>query len=53
MKIDNNKYTVHPSAIVDDGAQIGEGSRAWYFARKDWATLSSVKEVCSQGEIFK
>ncbi|MFT4826723.1 MAG: UDP-2-acetamido-3-amino-2,3-dideoxy-glucuronate N-acetyltransferase [Cryomorphaceae bacterium] len=23
--------TVHPSAIVDDGAQIGEGSRVWHF----------------------
>jgi UDP-2-acetamido-3-amino-2,3-dideoxy-glucuronate N-acetyltransferase len=25
-------YTVHPSAIVDDGAQIGAGSRVWHFA---------------------
>jgi UDP-2-acetamido-3-amino-2,3-dideoxy-glucuronate N-acetyltransferase len=25
-------YTVHSSAIVDDGAQIGEGSRVWHFA---------------------
>jgi UDP-2-acetamido-3-amino-2,3-dideoxy-glucuronate N-acetyltransferase len=24
-------YTVHPSAIVDAGAQIGEGSRVWHF----------------------
>lgn len=24
--------TVHPSAIVDEGAQIGEGSRVWHFA---------------------
>jgi len=24
-------YTVHPSAIVDNGAQIGEGSRVWHF----------------------
>lgn len=24
-------FTVHPSAIVDDGAQIGEGSRVWHF----------------------
>ena len=23
---------VHPSAIVDEGAQIGEGSRIWHFA---------------------
>ncbi len=24
--------TIHPSAIVDEGAQIGEGSRVWHFA---------------------
>ena len=24
-------YSVHPSAIVDEGAQIGEGSRVWHF----------------------
>lgn len=24
-------YTAHPSAIIDDGAQIGEGSRIWHF----------------------
>jgi UDP-2-acetamido-3-amino-2,3-dideoxy-glucuronate N-acetyltransferase len=24
-------YTVHPSAIVDAGAQIGDGSRVWHF----------------------
>ena len=24
-------YAVHPSAIVDDGASIGEGSRVWHF----------------------
>ena len=24
-------YYQHPSAIVDDGAQIGEGSRVWHF----------------------
>jgi UDP-2-acetamido-3-amino-2,3-dideoxy-glucuronate N-acetyltransferase len=24
-------YTVHPSALVDEGAQIGEGSRVWHF----------------------
>ena len=25
-------YTVHPSAIVDAGAQIGAGTRVWHFA---------------------
>lgn len=24
-------YTIHPSAIVDQGAQIGAGSRVWHF----------------------
>lgn len=24
-------YTVHSSAIIDEGAQIGEGSRIWHF----------------------
>ncbi|GAA4358690.1 UDP-2-acetamido-3-amino-2,3-dideoxy-D-glucuronate N-acetyltransferase [Variovorax defluvii] len=24
-------YTVHSSAIIDEGAQIGEGSRVWHF----------------------
>ena len=24
-------YQVHPTAIVDDGAQIGEGSRVWHW----------------------
>jgi len=24
-------YTAHPSAIVDDGAQIGEGTRIWHW----------------------
>ncbi|MBY5937649.1 acyltransferase [Marinobacter nauticus] len=26
------KVSIHPSAIVDEGAQIGEGSRVWHFA---------------------
>lgn len=27
-----NRVTIHPSAIVDEGAQIGEGSRVWHFS---------------------
>jgi UDP-2-acetamido-3-amino-2,3-dideoxy-glucuronate N-acetyltransferase len=26
-----SQYSVHPTAIVDDGAQIGEGSRVWHW----------------------
>jgi UDP-2-acetamido-3-amino-2,3-dideoxy-glucuronate N-acetyltransferase len=33
-------FTAHPSAIVDDGAQIGSGSRVWHFSH-----------VCSQAVI--
>jgi len=33
---------IHPSAIVDDGAQIGEGSRVWHFVH-----------VCSGAKIGK
>ena len=35
-------YTLHPSAIVDEGAQIGEGSRVWHFVH-----------VCSGAKIGK
>jgi len=35
-------YTVHPSAIVDEGVEIGEGSRIWHFVH-----------VCSDAKIGK
>ena len=35
-------YFQHPSAIVDEGAQIGEGSRVWHFVH-----------VCGQARIGK
>jgi UDP-2-acetamido-3-amino-2,3-dideoxy-glucuronate N-acetyltransferase len=41
-------YTVHPSAIVDEGAQIGEGSRVWH-----WAHIcggARIGERCSFGQ---
>ena len=27
-----SNYFTHPSAIVDDGAQIGAGTKVWHFA---------------------
>ena len=36
------KYTVHPSAIIDEGAQIGEASRIWHWVH-----------VCSGAKIGK
>ncbi|MGD9601784.1 MAG: acyltransferase [Gammaproteobacteria bacterium] len=41
-------YTVHPSAIVDDGAQIGEGTRIWH-----WVHVSGGARIgarCSLGQ---
>ncbi|WP_130357980.1 acyltransferase [Pigmentiphaga kullae] len=26
-----SNYTVHPTAVIDEGARIGEGSRIWHF----------------------
>jgi UDP-2-acetamido-3-amino-2,3-dideoxy-glucuronate N-acetyltransferase len=41
-------YTIHPSAIVDEGAQIGDGSRVWH-----WAHIcggAKIGEHCSMGQ---
>jgi UDP-2-acetamido-3-amino-2,3-dideoxy-glucuronate N-acetyltransferase len=41
-------YTAHPSAIVDDGAQIGAGTRIWH-----WVHVSGkacIGERCSLGQ---
>jgi UDP-2-acetamido-3-amino-2,3-dideoxy-glucuronate N-acetyltransferase len=41
-------YTAHPSAIVDEGAQIGEGSRVWHFVHV--SPKARVGERCSLGQ---
>ena len=41
-------YTAHPSAIVDDGAHIGEGTRIWH-----WVHVSAGARIgrgCSLGQ---
>lgn len=41
-------YTVHPTAIVDEGAQIGESSRIWH-----WAHIcggAKIGKACSFGQ---
>jgi len=41
-------YTVHPTAIVDDGARIGEGTRIWH-----WVHVSAgarIGRACSFGQ---
>jgi len=42
------KVTIHPSAIVDEGAQLGAGSRVWH-----WAHICSGAKIgssCSFGQ---
>ena len=41
-------YTVHPSAIVDEGAVIGAGSRIWHFAHV--CGQARIGEGCSLGQ---
>jgi len=41
-------YTVHPSAIVDPGAQIGAGSRVWHFVHVCGG--ARIGERCSLGQ---
>lgn len=40
--------TIHPSAIVDEGAQIGEGSRVWHFVHV--SPGARIGERCSLGQ---
>jgi len=41
-------YTAHPSAIVDEGAQIGDGSRIWHFVHI--SPGARIGERCSLGQ---
>ena len=40
--------TVHPSAIVDDGAQLGEGTHVWHFAHV--SAGARIGRGCSLGQ---
>jgi UDP-2-acetamido-3-amino-2,3-dideoxy-glucuronate N-acetyltransferase len=41
-------YTAHPSAIVDEGAQIGDGTRVWHWTHICGA--AKIGEGCSLGQ---
>ena len=41
-------YTAHPSAIVDEGARIGDGSRVWHFVHV--SPGARIGERCSLGQ---
>ena len=41
-------YTAHPSAIIDEGAQVGDGTRVWH-----WTHVSGAAKIgkgCSLGQ---
>jgi len=43
-----NEYTLHPTAIVDEGAQIGRGTRVWH-----WVHIcggAKIGDSCSFGQ---
>jgi UDP-2-acetamido-3-amino-2,3-dideoxy-glucuronate N-acetyltransferase len=40
--------TIHPSAIVDEGAQLGEGTRVWHFAHV--SPGARIGDGCSLGQ---
>lgn len=42
------KIMIHPSAIVDDGAQIGEGTRLWHFTHI--CAGAKIGSKCSLGQ---
>jgi UDP-2-acetamido-3-amino-2,3-dideoxy-glucuronate N-acetyltransferase len=44
----NQKYTAHPTAIIDDGAKIGEGTRLWHWVHV--CPKSTIGERCSLGQ---
>jgi UDP-2-acetamido-3-amino-2,3-dideoxy-glucuronate N-acetyltransferase len=43
-----SEYTAHASAIVDDGAQIGAGTRVWHFVHV--SSGAKIGERCSLGQ---
>lgn len=44
----NADYTIHPTAIVDDGARIGTGSRIWHWVHV--CSSAVIGERCSLGQ---
>ena len=41
-------YFVHPSAIVDEGAQLGDGTRVWHFVHVSGG--ARIGRGCSLGQ---
>jgi UDP-2-acetamido-3-amino-2,3-dideoxy-glucuronate N-acetyltransferase len=43
-----NNFTVHPTAVIDDGCQIGNGTRIWHFSHL--MTGCVIGENCNIGQ---
>lgn len=41
--------TIHPSAVVDDGAHLGDGTKVWHFAHVCAGARLGARNVISQG----
>jgi UDP-2-acetamido-3-amino-2,3-dideoxy-glucuronate N-acetyltransferase len=41
-------YTAHPSAVIDEGCQIGDGTRIWHFTHV--MTGSTIGKNCNLGQ---
>ena len=46
--MDSSDFFVHPSAIIDEGARIGKGTRIWHFCHL--AATSKIGERCNIGQ---
>lgn len=48
MSAQPTPYFVHPSSIVDDGAQIGDGTKIWHFCHV--SSRTTIGRQCSFGQ---
>lgn len=48
MRINMSAYYVHPTSVVDDNAEIGEGTKVWHFCHIQ--SGARIGENCSLGQ---
>jgi UDP-2-acetamido-3-amino-2,3-dideoxy-glucuronate N-acetyltransferase len=44
----NNSYTAHPTAVIDEGCEIGEGTKIWHFSHI--MTNCKIGKNCNLGQ---
>ncbi len=49
---DVDGVSIHPSAIVDEGAQIGEGSRVWHWVHVCGGARIGKRRIASDRDVF-